>query len=307
MDFTDFSAGPNDNDRRLDRILRNFLPDLPLSEIYGLIRKGLIKVNHKKAKQNDRVSEGDVISIASFLLGGKNAEQPEKSVNGPDIEKLIVFRNEHILLLNKPYDIKVHGDKDSLDEYVKIYYRKHTRDNSLSFNPGPLHRLDRKTTGLLAFSFSLEGARWFSENIQTHTIKKIYRGIVQGNLREQEFWEDFISKNEGDADFHTVKVSETDGKRAKTTVTPLKHGNHNGKDITECAFLIETGRTHQIRSQCQAHGYPLIGDTAYGGIKLSGSKRDFFLHAEKLVFPKDNPLGLPEVIECPPDNIFLFV
>ena len=60
-------------------------------------------------------------------------------------------------------------------------------------------------------------------------------------------------------------------------------------------ILIETGRTHQIRAQAAFHNFPLLGDTAYGGIKLN-EKQDLFLHAIKLEFPKDNPINLPKTI-----------
>ena len=68
MDFRDFTAGQNDDNRRLDRVLRKFLQEKSLSEIYKLLRKGLIKVNHSKAKPETHINCGDVISIAAFLF-----------------------------------------------------------------------------------------------------------------------------------------------------------------------------------------------------------------------------------------------
>ena len=108
---------------------------------------------------------------------------------------------------------------------------------------------------------------------------------------ESEFFE-----NEG---FHTVSVNSSDeGKFAHTEVEPVSYGVFNGKDVTLARVLITTGRTHQIRSQCAYHGFPLLGDTAYGGTKIDSKRfgQDFFLHAAELYFPKDNPLGLPEKI-----------
>ena len=67
MDFKDFTASNDDDNRRLDKIIRVFIPDLPLSEIYKLIRKGLIRINQKKCKAESRVAAGDIISIASFI------------------------------------------------------------------------------------------------------------------------------------------------------------------------------------------------------------------------------------------------
>ena len=121
MDFKDFPFGQDDNDRRLDKIIRRLLTDRSLSEVYGLIRKGLVRINGKKTKENYRITRGDILNIAEFLCQNisENSQKilSEKSQNKSkiDINKLVVFKNEHLLILNKPYDIKVHGDSDSLE------------------------------------------------------------------------------------------------------------------------------------------------------------------------------------------------
>ena len=79
MEFKDFTAGKDDSDRRLDRVLRIFLSNKGLPEIYKLLRKGLIKLNHKKAKPETHIVEGDIISIASFLFDDDKTEDLEKS------------------------------------------------------------------------------------------------------------------------------------------------------------------------------------------------------------------------------------
>ena len=97
--------------------------------------------------------------------------------------------------------------------------------------------------------------------------------------------------------FYTVQISKQKisdkFKKTVTHVIPLEHKKVFSNDITIVKFFIQTGRTHQIRCQSAFHGFPLLGDTAYGGKKIF-SEREFFLHAEKLIFPKENPLNLPE-------------
>lgn len=315
MDFTHFTAGKDDSDRRLDRILRRFLSEENLSSIYKLLRKGLVKVNGKKADGNFRVSEGDDIQIADVLLSSASSESEKQGAESasPLSKNIIIFKNESILILNKPYDIPVQPSSSkgaSLAEIVQKDYELTHQKNSLSFRTGPLHRLDRKTTGLIAFSQNLEGAKWFSEKIKTHEIRKIYLAILEGKLTEKCVWEDRIQKTESgkrkvendffeNEGFHTVSVNSSDeGKFAHTEVEPVSYGVFNGKDVTLARVLITTGRTHQIRSQCAYHGFPLLGDTAYGGTKIDSKRfgQDFFLHAAELYFPKDNPLGLPEKI-----------
>ena len=74
MDFVDFSVGKNDEDRRLDKVIRLFLKDAPLSQIYKLLRKGLIRVNQKKSNPDYRIQQNDVISIADFLLENQSLQ-----------------------------------------------------------------------------------------------------------------------------------------------------------------------------------------------------------------------------------------
>lgn len=316
MEFRDFTTGKNDDGRRLDRILRIFLSEKSLSEIYKLIRKGLIKVNQKKTKPDAHVNQGDVISIAEFLFAENQEENNTTTAlkhNAP-VNLKIVFENQHLLIIDKPYGRSVHGSQNnndiSLDKEVLAYWEaenKNAIEQSLSFRPGPLHRLDRNTTGLIVFSKSLEGAKWFSESIKNHTIQKKYLGISEGNLKEVENWEDklaaaeedeavFFDRAKNDKLFHTVSQNDS-GKTAITQARPLAHGKLKDQDITLTEFAIKTGRKHQIRAQSQLHGHSLAGDKAYGGKQYKELKREYYLHAYSLSFPSDNPLELPEDIK----------
>ena len=311
MDFKEFKIGQNDITRRIDKVIRLFAPSLSLSEIYKAIRKGLIRVNNKKTKVEYRIEENDSIFIASFLLNKNDNSQKydDKSKNNNKsilIEPDIVFENEHIIIINKPYNINVHGDNTSLDKVIEQYYKTHCSSSSLSFKPGPLHRLDRNTSGLLAFSKSLEGAHWFSENIQSHVIQKKYYGLVNGKLKNKEEWTDLISKDDNDkSGFHTVIAKKIDNaaiskddneKIADTIATPISYGKFNNEDVTLVCFNIKTGRKHQIRAQSALHGHSLLGDTAYGSKKIKEPYQEFYLTAFELSFPKNNPIGLPEKI-----------
>lgn len=309
MDFKSFNTGKDDEGRRLDRIIRKFLPAENLSQIYKALRSGLIKVNAKKSKAEYHICSGDVIMIASFLLENKTESKLKEQIKKPLDEKLIVFKNEHILFVNKPYDINVQKASNTdtaLNEMVQAdwnYY--HSEEANLSFKTGPLHRLDRQTTGLIAFSQSIEGARWFSKAIQEHTAVKTYVAIVEGKMTKAEHWSDSISKDAGNnGGFHTVKTDSSDinAMESSTDAIPLQNGKYEGKDITLVKFIIHTGRTHQIRASSANHGWPLLGDTAYGAEKLTG--RQLFLHAISLELP-DNNLGIPSRIFCNPGQDFV--
>lgn len=321
MDFKEFTAGKDDDGRRFDRLLRIFLPELKLNEIYKIIRKGLVKINQKKAKPETHISQGDIIFIADFLLNHNSlnkesaisGEIPGESQNNRLPELKIIFENEHLLIIDKPYGISVHGSEhnnDCLAKAVSAYYENNKKDvssASLSFRPGPLHRLDRNTSGLLVFSMSLEGAKWFSSAIKNHTIQKKYFGLAEGKLEKAEIWEDKLADASAtESGFHTVAENEN-GQKAITTATPLAWGKLENKDLTLVEYSIKTGRKHQIRAQSQIHNHPLAGDKAYGGHSYKGLKREYYLQAFCLILPQNNPLDLPSQIKMKLSSDFLQV
>lgn len=307
MDFENFIAGKDDDGRRLFRVLKSLLKDG--AQIHQLLRKSLIKVNGKKADASDKVCEGDTIRIPTILLCDSacadKKQNLEKNVNENLILENTILKTKDFLIVNKPYDVSVQGGKENLCDIVASLFESENKNTSLSFRPGPLHRLDRKTTGVLVFSQSLDGAKWFSEQLSAHNIKKTYIALIEGKLENRARWEDFISSENDDktntAVFHRVSATEkTEHKSAKKAITnaiPLSYGKYHGKDVTLAEFKIETGRKHQIRAQSALHGHSLLGDTAYGGQKISEAQ-DFFLHAYRLEFPENNPFSLPKNIDA---------
>lgn len=322
MNFIEFTAGPDDNGRRFDRIVKKILslksPNCTHS-VFALLRKGFIKLNGKKADGNMRVLEGDIVSFADFLFSSE-AEISTQN-NTPSVSLDTIFRNEYIWIINKPYGIPVQpssSDSICLSRIVEAEYAESKTEKSLSFTPGPLHRLDRNTTGLLAFSQNLEGAQWFTKAVSSDTsdslskgtdprlLTKTYVGLVQGTLEHEELWEDYIDQtpNENDAagSFKTVHViAGHSSVNAVTRAIPLAYGSHNGNKLTLVQFTLLTGRKHQIRACSSFHHYPLYGDRAYGGKKMiiSGKNIEYFLHAVRIDFNGDRPLGLPEFLEAP--------
>jgi len=313
MNFVKFTAGLDDGGRRMDKIVRRFIPEESLSGIYGAFRKGLIKLNGKKVSPDCRIEPEDILEIAEVLFTQKSGSR--ETVLG-ECKKFIfpfeiIFQNPHIFVINKPYGISVHGKTDSIDDAVKqFYFSCESRNKSLAFAPGPLHRIDGRTTGLLVFSWSLTGARFVSEAFAKGSVKKTYIALVQGRMNKNMFWRDEISDNgdETKAGFKTVRIIRDKSSDSKTSVTkayPLDCRKFNGEYCSLVLFEIETGRKHQIRAQSAYHGFPLLGDTAYGGNKISEAQ-ELFLHSHKLVFP-ENRLNLPEQLCAPLPAEFEFM
>ena len=335
MIFKQFTAAADDENRRLERVLRKFLADVPLGLIHKSMRSGFIKVNGLKKNASYRVQKGDILDIADFLADARKrtpvydnekAVPPSRSSSAyaPFTD---VFANEHIRIVNKAYGVPVHGGSSHavpLDKLIRREYaEKAASDNeklcSLSFVPGPLHRIDRRTTGLVALSQSLIGAQYFSKALAERRIGKIYTALIEGTLREACVWENVIEKK-GEAragkafatvkvkplekaeDIHTAESGHSGEKTALTEVQPLAHGKIGGKSFTLVSVKIKTGKTHQIRAQAAFAGFPLLGDSAYGADFFSYPDKhgqSLFLHARTLIFEKDNPLGVPEKISAP--------
>lgn len=289
MDFRKYPITRDDNDRRADRVARRFLPDLPLSGIYKLMRKGLVRVDGHKITPDFRVSEGSEFCIASVLSEPDAIRAPETDdpTKGREAETSspfapeIILETDDLLFLNKPRGIPVHGE-NGLDRLIPPSAQARA---SLSFRTGPLHRLDRDTTGLLAFSRSLAGARWFSEGIRDHSFEKYYLGLAEGILPDDGEWRD----------------TDDDGNAMITLAHPLAHAGAGSSAISLVRYRIVTGKKHQIRVQTALRGHPLCGDGKYGGSPARASHRfpRYFLHAWQLRFPADRPEGLPEGVVAP--------
>jgi 23S rRNA pseudouridine955/2504/2580 synthase len=302
MSFSEhvFQAGPDDSGKRIDRVLRTLFPDLSLSWAYKALRQGDIRINGRKARPDDRLSDGDRIIVRSPHTedtppsAGKQDSEPHpspatmKKSRFTDFPELLLFENDDILVINKPAGMQSHGEGGA-DLAAREYLRGKIPE-SLAFHPGPLHRLDRNTTGILCLSKSIEGARKGTAAFRERSIKKYYLAIVEGDVVSPDQWIDSLLriKSEG----RTVK-NDLCGKKAITSVFPLVRGS----GCSLCLFRIETGRTHQIRAQSSLHGHPLRGDRKYGSRERTGS---YLLHCLALAFPSDDAKIFPPLIEAPP-------
>ena len=231
-----FYIGEDDSGRRLDRVIRKFLGKASLSLIYSAIRKGKIRVNGKKEKEAYLTQKGDEIAmdLSLFSLTGSGGKsQTNSSVSMPDV----LLKTDDLLFINKRAGDIVHGEK-SLCEAVSKYFPP--KEKSLSFKVGALHRLDKDTSGILAFSQSLKGAQGFSKALQEGKIGKFYIGITEGRPSLNEF------------------KSKIDGKECLCLIKVLDFSKE--ENLSLVLFNLITGRKHQIRIQCSQFGTPLLND-----------------------------------------------
>ena len=295
-DFLELMAGENDDGRRLDRILRRVLPSAPLSLIHKLLRKNKVLVDNKAAVADTRVSAGSVIRVSAdvdlrhFLTEKKVKDEVKGDIKDRktfSVERMILWEGEGLLSLNKPAGLEVHGD-NSLESLVSAYLENKIT-SSLSFKPGPLHRLDKPTSGVIVFSTNLDGARYFSALIRDGLVKKEYLAVIDGRLDSFSVWKEslirdkkirksFVSEiSEGLETLEASASKKSESQEAQTLIYPIAVSSYHSLIKAE----ILTGRTHQIRAHAAFHGHPLSGDKKYGG---SLQSYGFLLHAYKLIF-----------------------
>ncbi|MDR0597073.1 MAG: RluA family pseudouridine synthase [Treponema sp.] len=305
------TAAAGDEGRRLDRILRKALPDMPLSAIHSLLRKGRVLVDGVPEKGACRVRAGAAIQIP-FDGGGTGVSgEKRRALNGApnsDLPELqILWEDADFLVLNKPAGLAVHGSVAGSTESLETLARAYLAPKlppSLSFKPGPLHRLDKPTSGIIFFSKSLDGARSFSALLRERRVHKTYLALLEGALRGDETWEDVLVRDrelgKSFASRGGVPASGGDAPReALTRVCPLAASGTGA--VTLARLEIDTGRTHQIRVQAAAHGHPLAGDRKYGGAPQKGG---FLLHARSLELPGQTLPGLPRRLDAPLPEYF---
>lgn len=292
-------AALDDDGRRLDRLLRKALPDLPLSMLHRLLRQGRVLVDGNPAAASARVTAGSTITVTEdlaldFKETGRVSIPPKRTYPTP-VSPYILWEGAGLLILNKPAGLAVHGP-ESLETLVRAYLAERLHP-SLSFRPGPLHRLDKPTSGIIAFSTGLEGARYFSALMRERKIKKQYLALVDGNLEASAVWEDPLIR---DRKIRKTFISRNDTENAhhaETLVFPLAASASYSLIRAE----IHTGRTHQIRAHAAFHGHPLAGDKKYGG---SFQRQGLFLHAYTLEFPENPRTELPLRLQAPLPDAF---
>ena len=267
--------------RRIDNFLAGYLKDIPKSRLYQMLRKGEVRVNSARIKQDHRLKAGDKIRIPPLFLGKclDDVQIPDK------LKKIltdnILYEDNSLLVLNKPAGISVHGGTKQQFGIIEAMRKFKPDRECLDL----VHRLDKNTSGCLLIAKSHRTLRSLHEQLKKGDIEKNYIALLKHRIKRKFLEVNIPLKKNKLVSKERIVQANSDGKKAVTKFLIEKHFNNSS--LAKIRLL--TGRTHQIRVHAAQLGYPVAGDIKYGDrnfnkeLRKAGLKR-LFLHAESLKF-----------------------
>ena len=284
MEQLEFTATENEAGVRIDRCLSDKYEELSRSYLQKLLKEQGVTVNGKAVKANYKIQAGDLVQTTLPDL-------TEPDILPENIPLDILYEDDDVLVINKPKGMVVHPANGHTSGTLVNAIMYHCQGNLSGINgvmrPGIVHRIDKDTTGALLVCKNDTAHRDLAQQLKAHTIKRRYRAIVAGNLKEDEGTVD-APVGRHPIDRKKMAINYKNGKEAVTHYKVLERfGNAT---YIECR--LETGRTHQIRAHLSYMGHPIFGDPKYGDAVLNKKLTSGYglhmqlLHAWHLVFPE---------------------
>ncbi len=284
---------PDDGGLRLDRWFKRHFPDVTHGRLRKMLRTGQIRVDGKRVQANLRLSVGSQIrvpKIAREPLEQRPSLRPPPGLSKADrtfIENMILFEDDDVFVLNKPFGLAVQGGTKTTRHLDGILAGM--ADRFGGERPRLVHRLDRDTTGVLLVAKSRFIAAKLGKTFQTRSAAKTYWALVTGVPRPHQ----------GKVEAALVKATTPDGDRvrksrpgeqklAQHATTHYSVIDRVGNKAAWVSLKPVTGRQHQLRAHMQIIECPIVGDNKYGGDEMMPDvdmEVKLHLHARRLVLP----------------------
>lgn len=228
-----FVVQSEDAGLRLDQLMARRIPGLSRTAARRVLQEGGVFVGKRRVKVASRaVNPGEVVS-ASWTTSRQEEEQSDAAPELP-----VVFEDNDLIVIDKPSGV-LSAPSQTSDRRSALTYLGRDLRRELYL----VHRLDRGTSGLMAFAKTKEAARSLSLRFQDHDLERRYLALVQGVPSQTPF----------------AVEEPIDGKSAHTTFTVRE--TYAGVSLIEAE--LSTGRTHQVRRHALFVGHPVLGDRLY--------------------------------------------
>ncbi|MDE0535101.1 pseudouridine synthase [Tenacibaculum sp. L6] len=215
----------------------------------------------------------------------------------------ILYEDDYIVCASKPNNVVVHHahhSRNVADEASLLQLLQEQCGEKMY----PIHRLDRKTSGILLLAKKSEYVAKFQELFTNNQIQKTYYGIVRGHAPEAKIIDSPVKGR--DANVH--KEAETHLEMLKTVTVDIPVKPYDTSRYSLVKLMPKTGRLHQLRIHMNKISHPLIGDPKYGDknhnmmFLENFNCENLFLHARSLEFihPYSNE-KLEIIAELPED------
>ncbi len=263
---------------RLDRFLAQQFPEHSRSYLQQLIRRELVLVDDKPARQSLPLKAGMVVHVTI-------PEQPALTLAAEDIDLPILYEDDQILVINKPAGMPVHPGAGTqtgtvVNALLGYDFEQFNRMVDAERRPGVVHRLDKDTTGAMVIARTPMAKARLGDAFAERRVYKEYLALTDGRLPRRAMK---VKTRIGRHPRHRKRMTVVD-RGGKPAISIFRELAHRGGYALILAN-IETGRTHQIRVHLQHLGCPVVGDDTYGRKRSRTAAARQLLHAWHLRIP----------------------
>jgi 23S rRNA pseudouridine955/2504/2580 synthase len=291
---------------RLDRWFRRHFPGVTQGAIQKLCRTGQVRVDGHRADAATRLAAGQSVRIPPLPAAPPPPPQPEIDPGvARDLQRLVIFRDDHLLVLNKPHGMPVQGGPGIIHHLDALL-------DALRFGsperPRLVHRLDRDTSGVLVLARTPGTAAKLAAAFRTRAVEKTYWAVVAGRPIPPQGRIDLPLRRIGGARGERTEIADPGDPGASRAITDYRTLDHAGQKLAWLELRPLTGRTHQLRVHCVAIGAPILGDVKYArpdqnnafSATVAGLSGELHLHARALRLPHPGGGTLLVEAELPP-------
>lgn len=259
-----FEIGENDAGQRADKFLRKAAPNLPQALLYKAFRRRDVKQNGRRIPPETFLQAGDVLEV---YLPDDCFAPPQRAalraLPAPDY----AYEDAQLAVMYKPWGLPVHADdRGSADTLLARFLYDLAQRGAYdpqaeqSFSPALCNRLDRNTEGLVIGAKTAAALRTVNEMIRENRVVKQYFCITAGIPPKTH---DVVTAYHRRRLGQSAEIADRPREGFRQIVTEYELLQKQD-DLALLCVTLHTGRTHQIRAQAAALGFPVLGDPRYG-------------------------------------------